>query len=259
MSNPMDPMDPMNAAATVVTIDAAGPPPKEPLRRSTKIILAVVIAVVAALIIAIVLLLVGRGGSSGAPDGATGGGTAPSSEAHGSPAATSGATAAPTPSPTAPPPPAAFVMPTCSQVALPTIPPRVATGELVEITRDGDQGNLAEIVPGPVAAAAALAAPQVRSCAWGPPNSDGGVYLALAEMTQDQWTAFAGQLAAGGWTAADVGGAPAYTQVTGVDELSGGPAEWWYVYQSGVWITFAWTSTPEVRAAAVAGAAAVNP
>ena len=174
-------------------------------------------------------------------------------------AAPSSAAPTPTETPTVTPTVApAFVMPSCAAVAVPDIPDRVAAGELVEITRDNDQQALAGSVPGPVAAEAALASPQVRSCLWGPPNSDGGFILWMAEMPQATWDTFAEQLAGGGWTATDVDGAPAFTQTQGVDPLSGEPAEWWYIHTSGAWIVT--MSTPaEVRSAAVEGMRAANP
>lgn len=227
------------------------PAPSTPARtRGLIIALAVVAGVL--LIAGIVLVVLLVTGSEADSEGSETPAPTPSvTAAPSSPAPTPTPTVAPTVAPV-------FAMPSCSAVAVPDIPDRVAAGELVEITRDGDNQALAGALPGPVAAEAALAAPQVRSCLWGPPNSDGGFVIWIAEMPQAQWDVFAGQLAGGGWTATDVEGAPAFTQTEGVDPLSGEPAEWWYIHTSGAWI-ITMSTPPEVRSAAVAGVRSANP
>ena len=225
------------------------PAPSTPARSRGLIIALAVVAgmLLVAGIVLVVLLVTDSDADSGGSE--TQAPTPSATAAPSSPAPT------PTVTPTVAP---AFVMPSCAAVAVPDIPDRVAAGELVEITRDNDQQALAGSVPGPVAAEAALASPQVRSCLWGPPNSDGGFIIWMAEMPQATWDTFAEQLAGGGWTATDVDGAPAFTQTQGVDPLSGEPAEWWYIHTSGAWIVT--MSTPaEVRSAAVEGMRAANP
>jgi len=248
MSDPIDPSAPPLTPPT-----SGAPAAREPMRRSTIVIIAVVAALVAAIVVVLVLLLT-RGGGGAAPDASGTPTTSPTGDAHGTPTPSATATS----TPTAPPAPAAFAMPTCSAMAVPDIPPRVAAGDYVEITRDGEYAAMAEAMPGPVAEAAVLASPQVRMCAWGPPNSDGGAHVWVAEMGQAEWDAFAAQLVDGGWTAIDVDGAPGFMQETGEPAMDG-PAEWWYVHTGGAWIIYPFSSSPEVRSAAVAGVQGANP
>jgi hypothetical protein len=231
---------------------------KRPMRRSTLGVIIVGVLVVALGVVIALMLMLLRG--TGAGDGGSGAAASatPAASATDEPRASATPTPTPTPEQTAPAAPAAFAMPTCSALAVPDIPDRVAAGELVEITTDDGQEALAAMLPGPAAAAAALESPQVRSCIWGPPNSDGGNLIWVAEMTQASWDAFAGQLGADGWTATEVDGAAAFTQTIGIDELSGEPAEWWYIHTSGAWVA-SMSSPPEVRSAAVAGLRAANP
>lgn len=241
--------DPIEPAAPVTPPSGAHAADRAPVRRSTIVLIAVVALLVVAIAVVVVLLLT-RGGAS--PDAA---GTPSATPTGAAPTATPTPTA--TSTPTAPPAPAAFVMPTCSAMAVPDIPPRVEAGDYVEITRDGEQATMAEAMPGPVAAEAVLASPQARMCAWGPPNSDGGAHVWVVEMDQARWDALAGELASSGWTAIDVDGAPGFTQVTGEPAMDG-PAEWWYVHTDGAWIIYPFASSPEVRSAAVAGVQGSN-
>ena len=234
--------------------------PNSPLRPSSIAIIALAALVVIAFVTVVVLMVV-RGANSANAAEESDAGDSSSDAAPIDPIATetpSSSTSADPTAPAAPSVPAGFVMPSCTELALASIADRVADGEWVETTRDGEHGALADAVPGPVAAAAAAAAPQVRSCTWGRPNSDAGSRIWVAEMTQAQWDSFAAQLAAGGWTPTEVNGAAAFSQLTGGTNVDGDPSEWWYIHTSGGWIATTW-STPDVRSAAVAGLRATNP
>ena len=166
------------------------------------------------------------------------GGGDPAPEPAPTPTTSSAApTATPQPVETVEPtvPPIAFVMPGCDALAPADAAPGVADGSLTSWVRD-ERWQISDGMPGPVAQAAATAAPAAVMCAWLPTGAirDGFDVTRYVQMDAAAWDALAAALEGGGWTSIEVAGEPGYTSTWTTDD--GAEVTWVYAFTGDLWV-----------------------